>query len=132
MPYGTYTVHSTYIFFVPVLRIPVLGEAHSTHCATYLKPVDTTVPSTIVTWKKSGKFPSDIGIFPRTIGIKLVAGVCRMVRTRYILHTFFLEERRRRPLPPENHDSARAGGPYATKAILQEEGSGHHGGHDQQ
>ena len=25
---------------------------------------------------------------------------------------------------PENHDSARAGGPYATKAILQEEGSG--------
>jgi hypothetical protein len=41
-------------------------------------------------------------------------------------------ERRRRPLPPENHDSARAGGPYATKAILQEEGSGHHGGHDQQ
>jgi hypothetical protein len=32
----------------------------------------------------------------------------------------------------QNHDSARAGGPYATKAILQEEGSGHHGGHDQQ
>jgi hypothetical protein len=32
-------------------------------------------------------------------------------------------EWRRQPLPPENHDSARAGGPYATKAILQEEGS---------
>ena len=41
-------------------------------------------------------------------------------------------ERQRRPLPPKNHDSAQAGGPYATKAIFQEEGSGHHGGHDQQ
>ena len=30
-------------------------------------------------------------------------------------------ERRRRPLPPENHDSAQAEGPDATKAIFQEE-----------
>jgi hypothetical protein len=36
----------------------------------------TTVPSTIVTWKKSGIFPSDIGIFPRTIGIKLDLCFC--------------------------------------------------------
>ena len=38
-------------------------------------------------------------------------------------------ERWRRPLPPENNDSARAEGPYAMKEILQEEGSDPPGGH---
>ena len=36
----------------------------------------TTVPITIVTWKKSEISPSDIGIFPGTIGIKLVLFFC--------------------------------------------------------
>ena len=34
------------------------------------------MPSTIVTWKKSGIYPSDRGIYPRTIGIKLDLCFC--------------------------------------------------------
>ncbi len=43
-----------------------------------VKPIcsTTTVPITIVPWKKSGIYPSDRGIYPRTIGIKLDLCIC--------------------------------------------------------
>ena len=67
--------------------------------------VGTTVPSTIVTKKKREIFPSDIGIFPGTIGIKLVLFFCTIPtvglygKLGEITATHFLSEHQLPPHP---------------------------------
>ena len=63
------------------------------------------MPSTIVTWKKSGIYPLDRGIYPRTIGIKLDLCFCTIPtvglygKLGEITATHFLSEHQLPPHP---------------------------------